>query len=199
MKYFKFFIVTFFALLVFVIQIKQADARISLLNDTGESLACVKGGENCSLNDFIVIGIRVTEIILGVCGSIALLAFVAGGFMMVMSAGNPDLVKRGKDTIIGAVIGLIIIFTSYLIIQFVIEKGLGGTFYVSPDGTAASKSNNETTQDNSSSQSTKSYGEQLTDTCLQNCTNTYESCVLTEKTGAECNDEYQNCKSGCYN
>lgn len=61
----------------------------------------------------------IANFILGLVGSLALLAFVAGGLMMMLSAGNAEWVTRGKQAIIGAVIGLVIVFTSYMIIQLV--------------------------------------------------------------------------------
>jgi len=70
--------------------------------------------------------ITISEFILGIVGSLALLAFVAGGLMWMLSAGNPEWVTRGKQTIIGAVIGLVVVFTSYTIIYFV-YKSLGIT------------------------------------------------------------------------
>ena len=84
---------------------------------------CIKDG-SCSVNDMNNVIIRVSEIILGVVGSLALLAFVAGGFMLMLSAGNKTWVDRGKATIIGAVVGLAIVFLSYTIIGFVF-KSLG--------------------------------------------------------------------------
>ena len=74
---------------------------------------------DCELNDFTRVAINISKIILGIVGSLALLAFVAGGLMMMLSAGNPEWVTRGKQTLIGAVVGLSIVFTSYMIIQLV--------------------------------------------------------------------------------
>jgi hypothetical protein len=39
--------------------------------------------------------------------------------MFLASAGNKSWVDRGRSTIIGAVIGLVIVFTSYMIIGLV--------------------------------------------------------------------------------
>ena len=80
--------------------------------------------------------ITISELILGIVGSLALLAFVAGGLMWMLSAGNPEWVTRGKQTILGAVIGLKIFFTSYMIIQLVytaldIKKAEGGKWSTS--------------------------------------------------------------------
>ncbi len=66
-------------------------------------------------------GLNVVDIILGVVGSLALLMFVYGGIMMLISAGNSDKVSKAKGIIIAAVIGLGIVFASYLIIEFVMR------------------------------------------------------------------------------
>lgn len=86
---------------------------------------------NCGdyqLNDFLRIAVNISRLILGLVGSLALLAFVAGGLMMMLSAGNAEWVTRGKQTLIGAVIGLVVVFTSYAIIQLVFTSlGIEGT------------------------------------------------------------------------
>ncbi|MDP2708837.1 MAG: hypothetical protein Q8O93_02195 [bacterium] len=87
---------------------------------------------NYSLNDMASVTTKIAALILSVVGSLALLAFVAGGLMWTVSAGNPDLVTRGKQTIIGAVIGLTIVFTSYMIIQLVFSSlGIEGNWATS--------------------------------------------------------------------
>lgn len=74
---------------------------------------------NYQLNDFMQITIIASNFILGLVGSLALLAFVVGGLMWMLSGGKAELVSRGKQTILGAVIGLAIVFTSFMIIQMV--------------------------------------------------------------------------------
>jgi len=116
------------------IGILTADAA-SLLNEPENSAStmelnaknkCMESG-TCELDDFTRVALNLSKIILGIVGSLSLIAFVAGGLMMMLSAGNPEWVTRGKQTIIGAVIGLIIVFTSYTIIFFV-YKSLGIEF-----------------------------------------------------------------------
>jgi hypothetical protein len=97
------------------------------------------GTTNCgnyTLNDLMKIALTISQFILGIVGSLALLAFVAGGLMWLLSAGNPEWVTRGKQAIIGAVVGLAIVFTSFMIIQLVysalgIEKAAGGKWAAS--------------------------------------------------------------------
>lgn len=73
------------------------------------------------LNDFVQVGVNVTKIILGTVGSLSLLMFVYGGVMMLISAGNSDQVSKAKGIIMAAIIGLVIVFVSYIIVSFVIS------------------------------------------------------------------------------
>ncbi|MEI7620462.1 MAG: pilin [Candidatus Falkowbacteria bacterium] len=89
--------------------------------ETGPSV-CAPGQEgrcgNYSLNDGVQLMVNVANWILGIVGSLALLMFVLGGFMFLISGGNAKTVEMGKGILIGAVIGLILVFSSYMIIQF---------------------------------------------------------------------------------
>lgn len=67
----------------------------------------------------------IIKAILGFTGSVALLMFVYGGFLWLTSGGNPERIKKGKDTLIWAAIGLAFIFSSYIIANFIIQ-GLTG-------------------------------------------------------------------------
>ncbi len=58
---------------------------------------------------------------LGVTGTIALAMFVYGGIMWLISGGNPDKIKKGKDVFVWSVIGLLIIFGSYFLVDLVIR------------------------------------------------------------------------------
>ena len=73
------------------------------------------------LDDLVGVGINVSNLILGIVGSLALLMFVIGGFLMLISAGNSEKVSKAKNIILAAVIGLALVFASYLIINFVME------------------------------------------------------------------------------
>lgn len=84
----------------------------------GANNNCIDDG-SCDLNDFVKVGLRVTEIMLGLVGSISLLMFVYGGVVFLISGGSSQRVEQGKQIIIGSVIGLIIVFASYTIIGFI--------------------------------------------------------------------------------
>jgi len=75
---------------------------------------------NYEVNDFVSLAINVSKWILGMVGSLALIMFIYGGVMFLISGGGSEKISQAKKIIIAAVIGLIIVFASYLIIQFVL-------------------------------------------------------------------------------
>ncbi|MBU4216581.1 pilin [Candidatus Parcubacteria bacterium] len=83
--------------------------------------ACKQYCGEYGLNDFVLLGIKLTKIMLGLVGTLAFGAFVYGGVMFLISAGDADKVKKGKHAMTSAVVGLVIVFSSYLIIQFTLQ------------------------------------------------------------------------------
>ena len=66
--------------------------------------------------------VRIISIILGLTGVISLAMFIYGGIIWMTSGGSADKIKQGKDILIWAVLGLVVIFTSYVIVNFVFES-----------------------------------------------------------------------------
>lgn len=77
---------------------------------------------NYTLNDFVALAINVAQWILGIVGSLTLAMLIYGGFMLLISSGSAETVTKAKNIIVAAVIGLIIVFASYLIIKFVLDS-----------------------------------------------------------------------------
>lgn len=67
---------------------------------------------------------NIIKTILGIVGAVALFMFVWGGFGWLTSGGNPDKVKAGRDTLVWATIGLLVIFASYTLVD-VVFRALG--------------------------------------------------------------------------
>ncbi len=63
---------------------------------------------------------RSITIFIGVSGSFALLMFVYGGFLWLTSQGNTEKVQKGKQVFTWAVIGLVVIFTAYIVLRQVL-------------------------------------------------------------------------------
>ena len=63
-----------------------------------------------------------------ILGSFAFAFFVYGGFKMIISMGNAEMVETGKKTMIAAALGLVVAFSAYALIQFMLK-----TLGVSPE------------------------------------------------------------------
>ena len=68
---------------------------------------------------------RIINAFLGIAGSISLLMFVYGGFMWLTSGGSEDKIKKGRETLVWATLGLAIIFSAYALLNFFIRRALG--------------------------------------------------------------------------
>ena len=99
--------------------------------DTGQGGGTVNLGEispvSTTLSVSTVIG-NTIKVLLGIVGSIAFIMFIYGGMYMLTSHGNPEMVKKGKEVLIWAIIGLIVIFGSYVLVNFIVTGivGVGG-------------------------------------------------------------------------
>lgn len=71
---------------------------------------------------------KVINWMLGLVGVIALIALITGGARMIMDFGNEEQVKKGKTTIMWAVIGLLVVILSYAIINIVTGEILGTSY-----------------------------------------------------------------------
>jgi hypothetical protein len=87
----------------------------------------------CGIKELVQVGINVTRVILGVLGSFALLMFVYGGIMFLISIGNQERVQKAKSILTNAVIGILIVLSAWVIVNFIIlaltagREGIGGT------------------------------------------------------------------------
>ena len=94
---------------------------------------CARSGELVQLSCMLETGGNIAQLILGLTGGLALLMFVYGGFLMLSSGGSEEKVKKGKDAITAAVIGIfIILFAGYLIRYGLARLGVGSEFTTVP-------------------------------------------------------------------
>ena len=70
---------------------------------------------------------NVIKALFGIVGSLALAIFIFGGFTWVTSAGNEEKIKKGKDMIMWAAFGLIVVFASYALVTFVLSALTGAS------------------------------------------------------------------------
>lgn len=71
--------------------------------------------------DLLSVMLRVMQLALAAVDIFALFMFILGGFEFLISAGNPNMIKKAKDTLIWATLGILVITLSYSILKFVFE------------------------------------------------------------------------------
>lgn len=68
----------------------------------------------------------VTNVLLFILGAVSVIMIIIGGLRYVISGGNSTNVTAAKNTILYAIVGVIIALLSYAIINFVLTSFTGG-------------------------------------------------------------------------
>ncbi len=63
--------------------------------------------------------IKFIELLTKIISSFALLVFIAGGLVMMISHGNAQLQTKGKQMILYSLLGIVVAFSSLIIVTFV--------------------------------------------------------------------------------
>jgi len=84
----------------------------------------ISGGANCAKGEdqgtsLTQIFQTVVNIMLFVIGAVAVIMLVIGGIRYVVSGGNSDQVTGAKNTIMYAIIGIVVAFLAYAAVSFV--------------------------------------------------------------------------------
>lgn len=69
----------------------------------------------------------ITNVLLFVLGAISVIMIIIGGLRYVISGGNSTAVTAAKNTILYAIVGVIVALLSYAIINFVLNSFAGGS------------------------------------------------------------------------
>ena len=86
---------------------------------TGEGLSCEEGDDE---NSFAGLARRIIDIFSIVVGSVSVIMIIIGGFRYVISGGDSNGVSGAKNTIMYAIIGLVIVLFAQVIVRFVISN-----------------------------------------------------------------------------
>ncbi len=104
-------------------------ASLLLLNSASLKAAGILPGDETKyttgdydLNDFMLLFINVSNLILRFVGTLTLLMFIYGGLTFLLSAGNSEKITKGKKILIAAIIGLVIVLASFVIIQLALKS-----------------------------------------------------------------------------
>ena len=79
----------------------------------------VGGGDAMEVGDLIT---NVTNVLLFLIGALSVIFIIISGIYYVTSQGNAEQVKKAKNTMVYAVVGLIISILAYAIVNFVIAS-----------------------------------------------------------------------------
>lgn len=64
----------------------------------------------------------ILQIVFGIIAAITVLIIVISGFRLVIAQGNPESVKKAREAIIAAIIGLVISLSAEILVSFVLGK-----------------------------------------------------------------------------
>lgn len=82
-----------------------------------------------SVSIYVVLLLNVANYLFGIVGALALLFFIYGGFTLILSRGSSEQTKKGIEIVTAAIIGLVIVFGAYMLVQFLgTAIGLKGDF-----------------------------------------------------------------------
>ncbi len=64
---------------------------------------------------------RIISGVMGVLGSLTLIMFVYSGFLWMTATGDAGKVEKARDIAVWSTLGIVVIFSSYAIIRFVLD------------------------------------------------------------------------------
>lgn len=68
----------------------------------------------------------ITNVLLFILGAISVIMIIIGGLRYVVSGGNATAVTAAKNTILYAIVGVIVALLAYAIVNFVLDSFTGG-------------------------------------------------------------------------
>ncbi len=102
----------------------QDGANSAQGKDQQGNAACLFGGDNCEGDGIFK---TVTNVLLFIIGAIAVIMLVIGGIRYTTSNGNSEQVTAAKNTILYAVVGIIVAILAFAVVNFVIDSFVGTT------------------------------------------------------------------------
>lgn len=110
--------------------LQPATANAQCTNDASGGIA---GGANCSKSDdqqsdlFGESGIFriITNVLLFIIGAISVIMLIIGGIRYTISNGDSGAVTNAKNTILYAIIGIVVALLAYAVVNFVLNSFSG--------------------------------------------------------------------------
>lgn len=89
--------------------------------DCQQAATIVSNPDKCEVDDLNSVISVIINTIIFVIGMIAVVMIILGGINYATSQGDPNKVKKGKDTILYGIIGLVVALLAFAIVQFVLN------------------------------------------------------------------------------
>jgi len=107
-------------LLVFVLVFSlQLDVSAQSSIEEGANAARGTGQPDALFGDGGFVS-NITNILLFIVGALSVIMLIVGGFRYVVSGGNASAVTAAKNTILYAIVGLIVAFLAFAVVNFVL-------------------------------------------------------------------------------
>ncbi|MFH1456906.1 MAG: pilin [Patescibacteria group bacterium] len=100
----------FFICIPAIVLAETCDSLTGVCNPTG-------GSENVTSIEYLI-G-KVGKPIMGLLGIISLLIFLYAGFIWMTARGNIEKIKTSRQIMLWAILGLVVIFSSYTILSYI--------------------------------------------------------------------------------
>jgi len=88
-------------------------------NITGNACNSIAGNSENKVNSLVTTIINIFSVIVGI---IAVIMIIVGGFRYITSGGNDQNVASAKNTILYAIIGLVIVALAQLVVKYVLKR-----------------------------------------------------------------------------
>lgn len=86
--------------------------------DNNGAIVQVLSYRACGFDDFIQLFVNGFQLGLGVLGLVVFFFFIWGGFGFIIAAGRTEKIQEAKNTLKGAFIGMIVVLTSWVFVNF---------------------------------------------------------------------------------
>ena len=83
-------------------------------------------GIRTETNVYVVVG-DIVKAVLSIIGVLLMIYLFTGGVMWMTSAGSSEKIKKAREMIVNAILGLVIVILSYAVATFIIKKAAGIT------------------------------------------------------------------------
>jgi hypothetical protein len=95
---------------------QDADALV----ESSNKLMPVCPETGCGWNEFVILINNLIGLLMKIVPFVAIFWIIYGGFQIMTAGGDTGKYNKGKTKIVGAIIGLVLVYSSYLIYNLII-------------------------------------------------------------------------------